>query len=148
MKECTGCGESKPETEFYRKNKAGALRPECKKCHCLRTTTDYKKSRQVWDSRRRLKRYGLTLDQFEKLLVEHNSQCAICGCPYQVIDHNHETGIVRGLLCHRCNRALGMLKDNSELFEKASAYLKTYGGYRPMVRTPVCESGNAGFESP
>ncbi|QSM04369.1 hypothetical protein PROPHIGD43A-4_59 [Mycobacterium phage prophiGD43A-4] len=52
-------------------------------------------------------------------------KCAICGDAPEslVVDHNHETGAVRGLLCNNCNRCLGLLKDNIEVLTSAAAYL-------------------------
>ena len=65
------------------------------------------------------KKYGITLDQYEETLQTQDYKCAVCRlgtdtCVQKAlsVDHNHETGKVRGLLCDRCNRALGLLKDN------------------------------------
>lgn len=73
--------------------------------------------------------YGITIEQYEQLLFEQKECCAICN-KKQVndtrrldIDHNHITGKVRGLLCSKCNTALGLLNEDLELFNKAANYL-------------------------
>ena len=66
-------------------------------------------------------------------MVEQNGRCAICGVPeYELpsrlyIDHDHETGKVRGLLCPSCNTGLGHLKDDPEVLLRACIYLLTRG---------------------
>lgn len=73
--------------------------------------------------------YGITLEEYEELKIKQNNECAICEGEgrgrYKVldIDHDHETGKVRGLLCHTCNSGIGMLKDSTLLLEKAINYL-------------------------
>lgn len=81
-----------------------------------------------------LKRYGLTENQYSEILRRQNYLCAICGeCEatmnrkFMCIDHDHATGQVRGLLCHRCNTAIGLLKDSAARCEAAASYLKKYG---------------------
>lgn len=77
-------------------------------------------------------RYGLTLEQYEKLVSDHNSNCAICGSQNSQalhhkklhIDHCHKSGKVRGLLCHKCNMMLGFAKDNPDILRKAAQYLE------------------------
>jgi len=77
-------------------------------------------------------RYGLTLEQYNQMLASQNGVCAIC---QQVdpedgkelaIDHDHETNMTRGLLCGRCNKALGLFKDSSALLQLALHYLARY----------------------
>lgn len=77
--------------------------------------------------------FGINYEQYDQMLKEQKGVCAICGCPetkpnakYLAVDHNHETGIVRGLLCNNCNRALGLLKDNKEILQSAIKYLEKY----------------------
>lgn len=76
---------------------------------------------------RLLKRYGLSQDQFERLLLDQNGLCKICGQKDAdrelAIDHCHATGRIRGLLCQKCNTALGLFKDNIELLRKSIIYL-------------------------
>lgn len=78
--------------------------------------------------------YGIGLLKVEELLIKQNSVCAICeevgfkmhegvNSPLNV-DHCHKTGEVRGLLCHNCNRALGLLKDDISRLERSIDYLK------------------------
>jgi hypothetical protein len=72
--------------------------------------------------------YGISLVQYERLLEQQDGVCAICdrpprGRPVLDVDHDHLTGLVRGLLCGNCNRAVGLLDDNPELFDKAKAYI-------------------------
>jgi hypothetical protein len=78
---------------------------------------------------------GCTPEQYQKLLEQQDGKCAICGaveghrsrdgraCRLSV-DHDHQTGIVRGLLCNRCNRGLGRFKDSVRILEAALRYLK------------------------
>jgi len=83
----------------------------------------------------RLRKYGLTSEQYEVLKVAQSNRCRICWqeetkvkreqvCEL-AIDHDHETGEVRGLLCDSCNRGLGFLKDDANLLREAAAYLES-----------------------
>lgn len=78
--------------------------------------------------------YNITLDDYWCMLRAQNHTCAICGGEgfimnkdkhklKLVVDHCHTTGKVRGLLCHNCNRALGLLKDDVVIMNKAVEYL-------------------------
>lgn len=73
-----------------------------------------------------LKQYGLTLEDFDKMVAEQGGACAICGTvPEQLcVDHCHEKGVVRGLLCSECNAGLGKLGDTIGALERAVAYLR------------------------
>jgi len=61
----------------------------------------------------------------EGLVEKQEGKCAICGRPWEVVDHDHATGIVRGLLCQRCNKGIGALGDTSERLSAALDYLVT-----------------------
>lgn len=84
------------------------------------------------------RKYGITLEQYHNLLVAQGGVCAICGkpetCTYQgvvrdlCVDHDHETGAVRQLLCAVCNLLIGKAGDDPVLLEKAAAYLRKHGG--------------------
>jgi hypothetical protein len=81
-------------------------------------------------------RYQISPIQYERIFQNQNGVCGICGNPEDVldpatkrvrrlsVDHNHKTGEVRGLLCTRCNSAIGKLKDNYKLLLRAVEYLK------------------------
>jgi hypothetical protein len=75
-----------------------------------------------------LSKYGLSKHDYKEMLVRQGGKCAICGCVPNgkrlSVDHDHKTGKVRKLLCNSCNLALGLLKDDVSLFEKAIEYLK------------------------
>ena len=78
--------------------------------------------------------YGITYDDYHSMLNAQNRYCKICGGEgfvmtghhklKLVVDHCHATGAVRGLLCHNCNRALGLLKDDVQTLNNAIAYLE------------------------
>lgn len=76
----------------------------------------------------RCRRYGITIDAYREMLSRQNGACAIClslpGRSRLHIDHNHDTGRVRGLLCSRCNAGVGMFKDNHELMLAAVEYVQ------------------------
>lgn len=77
--------------------------------------------------------YGITLEEYDELLLQQNGLCAICGRfwtqfkkPF-VVDHDHNTGAVRSLLCPACNTAIGLFQDDPVLLEKAALYLRKGG---------------------
>lgn len=66
----------------------------------------------------------MTLEDYEKMSDLQNGKCAICGEKKELhVDHDHETGMIRGLLCGNCNRAIGIMKDDKNLLIKAIEYL-------------------------
>jgi len=79
--------------------------------------------------RAKLKRkYNLTPEEYELLVARQDGACAICERPLGgkglVVDHDHITEVVRGLLCGNCNRAMGYLRDNPALLRRAADYLE------------------------
>ena len=88
--------------------------------------------RKVYNRNHKLKyRYGITEDQYLRALEECNGCCQICGEPERggrrlSIDHCHESKDNRGLLCQRCNTAVGMLTDDENLFENAITYIQKW----------------------
>lgn len=90
---------------------------------------------------RAARKYGMTSDQFWDLMREQNWSCAVCSTefrpegPRMNVDHNHDTGEVRGLLCGNCNRGLGLFKDSPDALRAAIDYLTTRGHYGPSGET-------------
>lgn len=74
--------------------------------------------------------YGITVEEYDKMLEEQGDKCKICGTPQSgikkklAVDHCHTTNKVRGILCSKCNTAIGLLNDDIELIEKVIQYLK------------------------
>jgi hypothetical protein len=81
--------------------------------------------KKVSDRKSHLKRkYGLTLDEFDRLLEAQGGVCVICGREgVDHVDHDHNTGRVRGILCFQCNVAIGLLEDDVDRIAAAIAYL-------------------------
>ena len=78
-----------------------------------------------------LRTYGITEEEYEARIVAQGSKCAICGEPLDNsktthLNHNHETGELRGFLCMNCNNGIGKFKDRIDLLEAAIVYLKSY----------------------
>lgn len=84
---------------------------------------------------RQLKRkYNISLDDYKKMLLEQDNKCWTCSKKAEdetgkglVVDHNHSTGQVRGLLCSKCNTAIGLLQENPVILQKVSKYLQEKG---------------------
>lgn len=72
-----------------------------------------------------MKRYGINEEQYETIKASQGGGCALCGevDDKLVVDHCHERGQIRGLLCHGCNIGLGMFRDNPSTLRKAIGYL-------------------------
>ncbi len=137
---CTKCGKEFPATlEFFRKD---SRRKENLGCQCKDCQKEYyreyiKNSEKLKESfrRKRLKHeYRISIEEYDILLESQSGVCAICGKeetakdkhgnPKRLsVDHDHETGKIRGLLCHRCNVGVGML-GTVELLNRAKDYIK------------------------
>jgi hypothetical protein len=75
------------------------------------------------------RKYGMTPADFERMLAAQDGRCAICGAPPADgqslhVDHCHDTGLVRGLLCFNCNAGLGMFDHDGERLGAAATYLR------------------------
>lgn len=112
---CEGCGATIVRTGFKKKY--------CDDCLAHRQAT-------VWETARRARFYGITVEELESLRSLHAGRCAICGghrgTKALCVDHCHATGQVRGLLCNPCNRGIGFFEDNLEYLQRAIDYLQQH----------------------
>ena len=114
MKTCTKCGEAKEFAHGYYM---------CKTCKKAYDKSRYDPEKEA--HKKRKAKYGIEPEQYEKMLIEQSYQCYICNVETKlVVDHCHESGKVRGLLCHHCNVMLGNAKDNPALLRLAANYLE------------------------
>ena len=131
-KKCTKCSKLKPLDAYPKDNRAKDGRgSSCKECNNINhrkryATGDYKNSNHYY---RMEKRYGLSKSQYHELMDSNNGCCHLCNKKLKTtrqkhIDHCHETGKVRGILCQGCNTALGKLGDNEEGLTKALRYIQ------------------------
>lgn len=91
-------------------------------------------------------RYGITLIDYNEMLIEQNSRCKICDVETTglVVDHCHNSGEVRGLLCGNCNKGLGLFKDSPERMERAAQYIiETQGETPSSIQTSTISGGDA-----
>lgn len=143
-KTCTKCGITKQLAEFSLSRKATATtnavyRSECKPCNSARAAQWFKDNPGRTTANKRkfnlAKNYGLTVEEYNAMLRRQGGVCAVCGKDEPAehgrtgkqfrlaVDHCHETGAVRGLLCQKCNRAIGLFGDDPILIRKAISYL-------------------------
>jgi len=132
-KVCTRCGEEKPYLEFNKNsgNKSG-LSSYCKECISKHNKKAWKSGIISRDTRWRRAGINMTEELYDAILTQQEGVCAICGAvPNGIalsVDHDHETGKVRGLLCHQCNLMLGNAKDDMETLQKGIEYLERWKG--------------------
>jgi hypothetical protein len=138
LKQCSKCGEHKTEAEFQRRADTGKLRNDCRMCRSKENLLRYQTNQSTKEahSRASLKsylkqRYGMTVEQYQKMFDEQGGKCAICQRPETVakrlsVDHCHTTGKVRSLLCHNCNAGIGHFKENPEVLSEAITYLQRH----------------------
>lgn len=122
-KYCPHCKQWKKHDEFYKnKARAGGLSCLCKICH----KADPHFSIEVQRDYKRKFTYGITPEQYQEMWNSQKGKCAIsfCGNPIECIDHDHNTNKVRGLLCQKCNFALGLFRDNVDLIRNAAKYIE------------------------
>lgn len=144
-KRCSQCGIIKSVNNFFKRGGGitkQLLRSACKECcyeqHRSWVTRNPDKVRvyrakDPYTLKKRCARRNITEAEFWSLYEEQQGICPICDVPIEpeesAIDHNHSTGMVRGLLCKQCNRALGMLGDSPDNLTRAYLYLTTKGFY-------------------
>lgn len=121
MRRCNNCQVTKPLDDFYNdKNKPLGKEYRCKVCAKIKR-----------DKNLLMSNYGLTTEDYSKMLKSQDSRCAICSrtdtgierTKKLSVDHDHQTGEIRGLLCNWCNQGLGHFRDSPELLNKAVQYL-------------------------
>lgn len=112
---CVSCG----------KNPKGATQrcDECRQRNLIRTRALYQSNDGAAYQRKRL--YGITKEQFQLLSDKQEGKCAICRNPNRKLhlDHDHQDGRIRGLLCGPCNRSIGVLGDSIESLMRVVTYL-------------------------
>jgi hypothetical protein len=127
---------SKAHVHNWAKDHPRDLRAYMKEYH---QRPEVKERHRVWARQharvRRLAAYGITPDDYDSLLARQGGVCAICTQPPMDrglgVDHHHETGLVRGLLCRTCNLVVGMLNESAEAAERAATYLR--GALAPIA---------------
>lgn len=132
-KACTRCGHSKPLFEFGKdaRNKNG-LKAECKACaRAYANSRPRENINRIAMEGHFRRSYGLTQEALRGMKEAVRHCCEICGerVSRLVVDHNHATGEVRGMLCTSCNSGIGQLKDSPSVLEAALAYLTSRGFY-------------------
>lgn len=142
-KRCPRCGLVKPALEFKTRVRDGRtyLRSYCHPCdaeHLVGLPKNPEKAR-AHNRRMTLRRYyGMSVEDYDALLIAQKGVCAVCGSPepsgrkkYLCVDHDHVTGAIRGLLCGRCNVAVGFLRDDPDRAVRLIEYLRTHSERPP-----------------
>ena len=127
------CGKEKFATEFYVRNKVTMIRhSSCKECDKIRVKNRHLKNPERTKNNDLKRNYGITLKEHQQMFDDQNGRCAICKQEGDgrwkklCVDHDHETGKVRQLLCRNCNMVLGQIRDNINLLEEMVVYLKRH----------------------
>lgn len=116
--QCSHCGRSVPLEKIsgIRRKLRVHERPTC--YSCLKRHSKF------------MERYGLSIEEYENRFIKQEGKCLICSRHQSLllkrlrVDHNHETGEIRGLLCDQCNTAIGLFKEDTEIMKKAISYIE------------------------
>ncbi|MFD3740445.1 endonuclease VII domain-containing protein [Streptomyces sp. NPDC058629] len=131
------CNDPLPLTEDHRPERGGRSR-KCRPCQAASRRAwreTYRDKQSVYRRRFKLSRYGLTEAEYDAMLLAQGGVCAMCretcvSGRQLAVDHDHTTGFVRGLLCVKCNRQLGIFE---ALRPTAEQYLSAYGAGNPHI---------------
>ena len=135
LKTCTKCGVEQPIEEFPL---TGRLERQyvgswCRSCKRICSKNYYRQNKEKWKydpAAQAAKRFNLTAEEYHEMTAEQGGVCVICGNPPGQrrlhVDHDHRTGVVRALLCSRCNAGLGQFHDSPELMRTAIEYLEKH----------------------
>ena len=135
MKQCSRCRLEKDQSLFnVDRGRRDGLQPRCKSCQSLSNKESKAKKDPLELKKRQYKAnikymYGVSIEWVEERLAAHNNKCKVCGTKMKLytntvaIDHCHETGEVRDIVCKKCNTAMGQFRDDPKLIAKAIDYL-------------------------
>jgi hypothetical protein len=137
---CASCGLAKPRSEFATRGRTrhgDARYAYCRVCQSARQRTT------------KLTRfYNITPEEYDVILAHQGGVCAICLRPPRTmrlsVDHHHGTGLIRGLICYSCNKAVGIFNDDEERVRRAAHYLasppatEALGAPRHGLKGRVC----------
>ena len=144
---CKKCGQTKPLEEFYPHNRTrDGVQYWCKECQKKAIVSGYRNDpkkhaayNREWGKKNITKkadwvlrwRIGVPVGTYDKMFAKQNGRCAICNLPPENgkrlhVDHCHDTGAIRGLLCGKCNRGIGYLQHSKEILSAAVIYLDEY----------------------
>lgn len=145
MKYCGSCSTVKEFSDFNKsKTMLDGLQYKCKSCvKEYNAQPRFRESRRAYQkdkSKAKVRRnanyrflYNISLETYDEMREQQNHCCFLCGKhetdnkKFLAVDHDHETGSVRKLLCSSCNRGIGFLKDSPSLLDKAAEYLRQHG---------------------
>ena len=140
-KKCAKCKEYKLLKEFHRGEGPFGKRSYCKDCSCKKLKEWRNKNPERYRELSRkhsgtdkcrntelIRKYGITLAQYNKMLIEQRYVCKICHKKNNInhtlyVDHHHESGVVRGLLCQKCNLIIGMCDEKPEILLKIVEFM-------------------------
>lgn len=136
-KTCYICSRSLTIESFYKdKSRKDGYSTRCKECDKIGRRNRYLKNKVHHMNTCRYNHHGITGKEYWNMFMEQEGKCIICS-QYETtkttngqkirllnVDHNHKTGKIRGLLCKKCNIALGEFRDNPFILIKAVKYLK------------------------
>jgi hypothetical protein len=144
MKVCSHCRQAKSLDEYYvtkKKLKSGKIKKTpryiCKACDRKAKRERDKRTPEHRANKHLLDKYGITLEDKRSMIQQQGCKCAIC--PVKLsdvdlskshVDHCHETGIIRGILCSNCNRGIGHLQHDPQILRSATRYVEQL---RPQV---------------
>lgn len=150
-KACSKCGELKAYEEYGRNSKGPlGLHSWCRACQSLRNREYraanlekvragdrewYRKNKEKSRAYFRLRNYGITPEEYDKKVEEQGGCCFICGerptgtgnRSMLHVDHDHDSGEVRDLLCGNCNTSIGTIREKPEIARKIADYLERWG---------------------
>ncbi len=144
-----GCGLERELGPNFYVGSDGHPRQKCKRCMSKDNEAwrranpeKHKRAYQVRNHRSNLKtRFGMSVEEYNVLVAQSDGVCGICREPESrerklCLDHDHQTGALRGFLCSRCNLLLGNASDSVELLKQAIRYLRSEGNLRTSVEPP------------
>lgn len=133
MRKCSTCHELKALDQFYfSKDEPLGREYRCKKCRAkIAKEYNLRSEVKITKAQQHLKRkYGITIEEKQEMYLVQDGLCKICCIKLNMqnchIDHNHETGKVRALLCGTCNKMLGLARDDIFVLQSAIDYLTLF----------------------
>lgn len=127
---CRVCDKKRMLSDFHQ-YKDKSYHPDCVDCRSTYSKEYYEENKERIRYERTKYNYGVTQDEYEEMHANQSGLCAICKIPSDKtlhIDHDHDTGKVRALLCGYCNTALGGFRDDPEILRRAAQYVEDHRG--------------------